>query len=175
MLTEEKISQLIDKLEDLGYFKFSSEKDLKEIKEDLWFGFKIAEFNPTLDDDFFSIGKEKRYFMIDHLSIMDRDFIPYILEEIDPTLRILNIDIEDFSIPNTKSYPTKLCITIDKINEVLAQNSTDGEQFYIINKEDELGIILLTSDLQQIFETQFSDKNDVPLSTKAWLEFHFNK
>ena len=175
MLTEVEINQLIVQLENLGYFKFANEKDLIELKEDLWFGFKISEFNPTLDDDFFSIGKEKRYFMLDHMSVMDRDFVPYFLEEIETLLELLNIDIEDFSIPNTKNYPTKLCITVDKVNEILAAKNSEGEQFYIINKDEDLGIILLTPALQQIFRTNFSDKNDIPMTTNDWLEFYFNK
>lgn len=175
MHSEEYIGQLIKNMESLGYFKFSNSKDFEEIKEDLWFGFKIGQFNPTLDEEFFSVGKERRYFMIDHLSVMDKDFIPYLLEEIEPTLEQLNIDIEDFNLPNSKSYPAKLCNAIDKINEILAERNTDGEQFYLINKDDELGIILLTSPLQLLFETHFTDKNEIPYTTQNWLRFHFNK
>lgn len=175
MHTEEFIGLLIKSLEDLDYFKFTSDDDLEEVKEDLWFGFKIGQFNPTLDEQFFSIGKEKRYFMIDHLSIMDKDFIPYFLEEIETTLEALDIDIQDFSTPNTKNYPTKLCMTIDKVNEILAEKNQDGEQFYLINKDDDLGIILLTSAMQLVFETNFKDRSDIPLTTKEWLEFNFNK
>ena len=175
MLTEEKISQLIDKLEDLGYFKFSKTEDLEEIKEDLWFGFKSGQFNPTLDEQFFSVGKEKRYFMVDHLSITDKDFIPYFIEEIEPTLELLNIDLEDFTINSAKNYPSKLCATIDKVNEILADKNQDGEQFYIISKDDDLGIILLTPAMQILFETNFKDKNDIPLDTQEWMEFNFNK
>jgi hypothetical protein len=175
MHSEEFIGQLIKDMENLGYFKFSNPKDLAEIKEDLWFGFKIGEFNPTLDEEFFSIGKEKRYFMIDHVSVTDKDFVPYLLEEIEPTLEHLNIDIEDFTLPNSKNYPIKLCFAIDKINEVLADKNADGEQFYLMNKDDELAIILLTSAQQLVFETHFTDKNETPYTTKDWLAFHFNK
>lgn len=175
MLTADYISKLIQKMEDLGYFKYSASKDIEEIKEDLWFGFKISQFNPTLDEVYFSIGKEKRYFMIDHLSIMDRDFVPYLLEEIETVLKNFNIIIEDLILPNTRNYPTKLCVAIDKINEILAQKTNNGEQFYIINKDDELGIILLTSPLQLIFESHFTDKDDIPLSTQDWEEYYFDK
>ena len=113
--------------------------------------------------------------MLDHMSVMDRDFVPYFLEEIETLLELLNIDIEDFSIPNTKNYPTKLCITVDKVNEILAAKNSEGEQFYIISKDEDLGIILLTPALQQIFRTNFSDKNDIPMTTNDWLEFYFNK
>lgn len=173
MHDEAYINQLILQMETLGYFRFASDNDLEELKEDLWFGFKIKAFNPTLDEELMSAGKEKRYFMLDHLSVMDRDFVPFFLEEIEPVLNLLNFDIDELEIPKSRNYKEKICNIIDAVNRIIVSDPATSEQFYLINKDDELGCYLLTPALQMIFETHIEDPDDRPLSTEDWQELHY--
>ncbi|MCO5233645.1 MAG: hypothetical protein LC105_07910 [Chitinophagales bacterium] len=170
----EHINGLISQLESLGYFNFSSPQDIEEIKEDLWFGFKIQCFNPTLDETLFSIGKEKRYIMIDYHSVSEKDFADFFLEEIQLTLEQLGVKIQDLEIPRIKNYGKKLCFLINKVNEIISQSSSSSEQFYLIGKDDELGCYLLTPEMQKIFASHINDQSEVPLNTEDWLLYHFN-
>lgn len=172
MHDEAYIDNLIQQMEELGYFRFSKEEDLEEIKEDLWFGFKIRSLNCTLDEELMSVGKEKRYFMIDHVSIMDRDFIPFFLEEIEPTLKLLGIEIDDIEIKKSSNYKTRIAQIIDAINEKIVTDSATSEQFYLVNSGEDLGCYLLTPALQMIFETHIDDKYDIPLTPNDWLTLH---
>lgn len=172
MLDEKYINQLIEQMDQLGYFKFSKKEDVEEIREDLWFGFKIKSLNCTLDEELMSIGKEKRYFMIDHLSIMEKDFIPFLLEEIEPTIQLLGFDIQEIENKKFSNYKTKIAYIIDEINKIIVTDSSTSEQFYLVNKDDELACYLLTPALQMILETHFEDKNDHPLSPQDWLDFY---
>lgn len=170
---EEYINQLIRQMDALGYFKYSSEEELEDIQEDLWFGFKIKCLNPTLDEQLMSIGKERRYLMLDHHSIMDRDFVPFFLDEIQPILSHLEIEIEDLEVGRSRNYAERICNIIDAVNQIIIKDQDHSERFYLINKDEELACMLLTPALQVIFETHIEDKNDHPLSTDEWIDLHF--
>lgn len=172
MHDESYIDQLIQQMEDLGYFRFSKPEDLDEIKEDLWFSFKTKELYCTLDEVYMSMGKERRYYMIDHLSVMDKDFIPFFLEELQPTLALLGHQIENIEIKKSSNYKSRIAQIIDAINAIIVTDSATSEQFYLVNKDDDLGCYLLTPALQMIFENHIIDKNDQPLSTEDWLDLH---
>ncbi len=173
MYNEAYINQLIVQMEDLGYFKYADPADLDELKEDLWFGFKTQCLNPTLDEVLMSTGKELRYYMIDHLSVMDRDFIPYFLEEIEAVLSQMGIEISDLEIPRSRNYKNRIADIIDAVNKIIITDPETSDRFYLVNKDDELGCYLLTPALQIIFETHIEDKNDHPLQSDEWLDFHF--
>lgn len=175
MHSEEHINELISQLENLGYFSFSSANDLEEIKEDLWFGFKIQSFNPTLDEEFFSLGKERRYVMLDYHSVSEKDFPEFFLEEIELILNHLGVKIQELEIPRIKNYGKKICVMVNDINQTIAQQNNSQEQFYLIGKDDELGCYLLTPSMQEIFASNIKDKAEIPMNTKDWLLHHFKQ
>lgn len=174
MHDEAYIQQLIEQMDQLGYFKFSKKEDLEEIKEDLWFGFKIESLNCTLDEELMSIGKEKRYFMIDHVSVVEKDFVPFFLEEIEETLQLLGFEIDNIDIKKSSNYKTRMVQIVEAVNEIIVSDPSTSEQFYLVNKDDELACYLLTPALQMIFETHIKDKNDIPQSPQDWLNFYTN-
>lgn len=159
-----------DKLEELGYFKYSPTKEIKALKEKIDESYNQIQILSTPKDEKYR-PIDLRYYFCDGESIHEyngyKDYVDYI----SPSLEKLGIldkvkgNISDSSTANIDV--DSVYNLIKSLNRILDENRI-SETWYPIYGGNDGQLILLTPELFEFLSESIKDAKSRPFEIEAW-------
>lgn len=194
--TREEASNFVNKLNDLGYFKYTDYDQLDTLKEIFIYQYNPESELPVAIDDYSNLPIDYRYYYCDSETIFEADGVRNLIEELRQVFRKMNFKcvvtnhIEEWDdekewlnhsltingtnyiiFKNYEGYDWDVAIyRIAEILNIELKKQNIDEQFYLINGGNEGKLALLSKAQYKFIYDTFKDKQWKPLEINEWAK-----